>query len=174
MPVWVLTLSPTSHGSVNVFAYLFLPTRKMPSSQMVLMGMTACTDFGTKILFSPDNLYYEAMKPTLEAHEKGLPLIQSVIRHRDKDGLLKIRLVQAAVVDGGYSSENTLPISRTAWWRSFRCFLAVVSRASVSLSSCSLLSAVCTIVRTANIILWSRVVKSSRNSLLSFRCCSKS
>ena len=25
-----------------------------------------------------------------------------------------------------------------------------------------------------NIILWSRIVKSSRNSLLSFRCCSKS
>ena len=29
-----------------------------------------------KILFSPDNLYYEAMKPTLEAHEKGLPAVQ--------------------------------------------------------------------------------------------------
>lgn len=55
-----------------------------------------------------------------------------------------------------------------------RCFLAVVSRASVSLSSCSLLSAVCTIVRTANIILWSRVVRSSRNSFISLRCCSRS
>ena len=53
-------------------------------------------------------------------------------------------------------------------------FRAVVSKASVSLSSCSLVSAVCTIVSTANIILWSRVVKSSRNSLLSFLCCSKS
>ena len=29
-----------------------------------------------KILFSPDNLYYEAMKTTLEAHEKGLPAVQ--------------------------------------------------------------------------------------------------
>ena len=29
-------------------------------------------------------------------------LIQSVIRHRNKDGLLKIRLVQAAVVDGDF------------------------------------------------------------------------
>ena len=27
-----------------------------------------------KILFVPDNLYYEAMKPNIEAREKGLPV----------------------------------------------------------------------------------------------------
>ena len=29
-----------------------------------------------KILFVPENLYYEAMKNTIEAHEKGLPAVQ--------------------------------------------------------------------------------------------------
>lgn len=29
-----------------------------------------------KLMFLPDNLYYEAMKPTIEAHEKGLPAVQ--------------------------------------------------------------------------------------------------
>lgn len=29
-----------------------------------------------KILFAPENLYYEAVKQTLDAHEKGLPAVQ--------------------------------------------------------------------------------------------------
>ena len=29
-----------------------------------------------KILFAPENLYYEAMKNAIEAHEKGLPAVQ--------------------------------------------------------------------------------------------------
>jgi len=37
-----------------------------------------------------------------------------------------------------------------------------------------LLSARCTNVTTANIIRWSRVVRSSSISLVSFRCCSRS
>ena len=57
---------------------------------------------------------------------------------------------------------------RTAIWH-IR-FLAVERMASVSISSCSLVSAVMTMVRMPKIIRWSRVVRSSRNSLLSFRC----
>ena len=56
----------------------------------------------------------------------------------------------------------------TASWH--MCFRATESTASVSLSSCSLVSAVMARVITANIILWSRVVRSSKNSLLSLRC----
>ena len=41
---------------------------------------------------------------------------------------------------------------------------------SVSVSSCCLVSAVMTRVRTACIIRWSRVVRSDKNSLLSLRC----
>ena len=29
-----------------------------------------------KLMFLPDNLYYETMKPTIEAHEKGLPIVR--------------------------------------------------------------------------------------------------
>ncbi len=29
-----------------------------------------------KLMFLPDNFYYETMKPTIEAHEKGLPTVR--------------------------------------------------------------------------------------------------
>ena len=55
-----------------------------------------------------------------------------------------------------------------------RCLRAMDWRVSVSLSSSSLLSARCTSVTTANIIRWSRVVRSSSISRVSLRCCSRS
>ena len=35
-----------------------------------------------KILFVPENLYYEAMKNAIEAHEKGLPAVQEKKKRR--------------------------------------------------------------------------------------------
>ena len=55
-----------------------------------------------------------------------------------------------------------------------RCLRAVEYSVSVSLSSCSLLSARCTSVTSPNIIRWSRVVRSSSISLVSLRCSSMS
>ena len=37
-----------------------------------------------KILFAPENLYYEAMKNAIEAHEKGLPAVQDKKRKKRK------------------------------------------------------------------------------------------
>lgn len=37
-----------------------------------------------KILFAPENLYYEAMKQALDAHEKGLPAVQEKKRKKGK------------------------------------------------------------------------------------------
>ena len=37
-----------------------------------------------KILFAPENLYYEAMKQALDAHEKGLPAVQDKKRKKGK------------------------------------------------------------------------------------------
>lgn len=37
-----------------------------------------------KILFVPENLYYEAMKQALDAHEKGLPAVQDKKRKKRK------------------------------------------------------------------------------------------
>ena len=37
-----------------------------------------------KILFVPENLYYEAMKNAIEAHEKGLPAVQEKKRRKRK------------------------------------------------------------------------------------------
>lgn len=37
-----------------------------------------------KILFVPENLYYEAMKQALDAHEKGLPAVQEKKRKKER------------------------------------------------------------------------------------------
>ena len=37
-----------------------------------------------KILFVPENLYYEAVKQALDAHEKGLPAVQEKKRKKGK------------------------------------------------------------------------------------------
>ncbi|MCR0417187.1 PrgI family protein [[Clostridium] innocuum] len=37
-----------------------------------------------KILFVPENLYYEAMKQALDAHERGLPVVQDKKRRKRK------------------------------------------------------------------------------------------
>ena len=37
-----------------------------------------------KILFAPENLYYEAVKQALDAHEKGLPAVQDKKRKKGK------------------------------------------------------------------------------------------
>ena len=37
-----------------------------------------------KILFVPENLYYEAVKQALDAHEKGLPAVQDKERKKGK------------------------------------------------------------------------------------------
>ena len=34
------------------------------------------TSMPKKLMFLPDNLYYEALKPNIEAREKGLPVAQ--------------------------------------------------------------------------------------------------
>ena len=60
----------------------------------------------------------------------------------------------------------------TAIWQ--RCLRAQERMASVSESSSSSVSAVCTSVKTPNIMRWSRATRSFRNSRLSLRCCSMS
>ena len=39
-----------------------------------------------KILFVPENLYYEAMKQALDAHEKGLPAVQDKKKEKNAGG----------------------------------------------------------------------------------------
>ena len=63
-------------------------------------------------------------------------------------------------------TQNPFPVQEHRFYNSFA--------AVVQCTRCGTHYAACTIVSTANIILWSRVVRSSKNSLLSFRCCSRS
>ena len=39
-----------------------------------------------RVLFLPDNLYYEALKATIEAHEKGTPAVQKKQKKRKRRG----------------------------------------------------------------------------------------
>ena len=51
----------------------FIKYNGMTAEQFVWAWIKSEFLMPKKILFSPDNLYYEALKPNIEAREKGLP-----------------------------------------------------------------------------------------------------
>ena len=58
------------------FAMLgFLSYHGMTAEQFVWAWIKSEFLMPKKIVFLPDNLYYKALKPTIEAHEKGLPAV---------------------------------------------------------------------------------------------------
>ena len=54
----------------------FIKYNGMTAEQFVWAWIKSEFLMPKKLMFLPDNLYYEAMKPTIEAHEKGLPAAQ--------------------------------------------------------------------------------------------------
>ena len=54
----------------------FIKYNGMTAEQFVWAWIKSQFLMPKKLMFLPDNLYYEAMKPTIEAHEKGLPAVQ--------------------------------------------------------------------------------------------------
>lgn len=54
----------------------FVKYNGMTAEQFVWAWVKSQFLMPKKILFVPENLYYEAMKNTIEAHEKGLPAVQ--------------------------------------------------------------------------------------------------
>lgn len=54
----------------------FIKYNGMTAEQFVWAWIKSEFLMPKKLMFLPENLYYEAMKPTIEAHEKGLPAIQ--------------------------------------------------------------------------------------------------
>ena len=67
-PSWMCILGASPFAMMGFIKY-----NGMTAEQFVWAWIKSEFLMPKKILFSPDNLYYEAMKPTLEAHEKGLP-----------------------------------------------------------------------------------------------------
>ncbi len=53
----------------------FIKYNGMTAEQFVWAWIKSEFLMPKKLMFLPDNLYYEAMKPTIEAHEKGLPAV---------------------------------------------------------------------------------------------------
>ncbi len=51
----------------------FIKYNGMTAEQFVWAWIKSEFLMPKKLMFLPDNLYYETMKPTIEAHEKGLP-----------------------------------------------------------------------------------------------------
>ena len=67
---WVCIL-----GAFPFAAMGFIKYNGMTVEQFVWAWIKSEFLMPKKILFLPDNLYYEALKPTIEAHEKGLPAV---------------------------------------------------------------------------------------------------
>lgn len=68
---WVCIL-----GAFPFAAMGFIKYNGMTAEQFVWAWIKSEFLMPKKIVFLPDNLYYKALKPTIEAHEKGLPYLQ--------------------------------------------------------------------------------------------------
>ena len=60
-------------GAAPFAAFGFIKYNGMTAEQFVWAWIKSEFFMPKKILFVPDNLYYEALKPSIEAREKGLP-----------------------------------------------------------------------------------------------------
>lgn len=68
---WVCIL-----GAFPFEAMGFIKYNGMTAEQFVWAWIKSEFLMPKKLMFLPDNLYYETMKPTIEAHEKGLPTVR--------------------------------------------------------------------------------------------------
>ena len=68
---WVCIL-----GAFLFAAMDFIKYNCMTAEQFVWAWIKSEFLMPKKLMFLPDNLYYETMKPTIEAHEKGLPTVR--------------------------------------------------------------------------------------------------
>ena len=64
----------------------FVRYNGMTAEQFVLAWIKSQFLMPKKILFVPENLYYEAMKNAIEAHEKGLPAVQDKKKEKMQEG----------------------------------------------------------------------------------------
>ena len=62
----------------------FVRYNSMTAEQFVWAWVKSQFLMPKKILFAPENLYYEAVKQALDAHEKGLPAVQDKKRKKGK------------------------------------------------------------------------------------------
>ena len=68
---WVCIL-----GAFPFAAMGFIKYNGMTAEQFVWAWIKSEFLMPKKLMFLPDNLYYETMKPTIEAHEKELPTVR--------------------------------------------------------------------------------------------------
>lgn len=68
---WVCIL-----GAFPFAAMGFIKYNGMTAEQFVWAWIKSEFLMPKKLMFLPDNLYYETMKPTIEVHEKGLPSVR--------------------------------------------------------------------------------------------------
>lgn len=77
------TLSWVCILGASLFAVMgFVKYNGMTAEQFVWAWIKSEFLMPKKLMFNPDNLYYEAMKPTLEARAKGVPIAAKKQKHR--------------------------------------------------------------------------------------------
>ena len=62
----------------------FVKYNGMTAEQFVWAWIKSEFIMPKRVLFLPDNLYYEALKATIEAHEKGIPAVQKKQKKRKR------------------------------------------------------------------------------------------
>lgn len=76
---WMCILGATPFAVMGFVRY-----NGMTAEQFVWAWIKSQFLMPKKILFVPENLYYEAVKQALDAHEKGLPAVQDKKRKKGK------------------------------------------------------------------------------------------
>ena len=76
---WVCIL-----GALPFAAMGFIKYNGMTAEQFVWAWIKSEFLMPKKLMFLPDNLYYEAMKSNIEAREKGLPVVPKKQRRKER------------------------------------------------------------------------------------------
>ena len=76
---WVCIL-----GAFPFAAMGFIKYNGMTAEQFVWAWFKSEFLMPKKLMFQPDNLYYEAMKSSIEAREKGLPVVSKKQRRQER------------------------------------------------------------------------------------------
>lgn len=76
---WVCIL-----GAFPFAAMGFIKYNGMTAEQFVWAWFKSEFLMPKKLMFQPDNLYYEAMKSSIEAREKGLPVVSKKQRRKER------------------------------------------------------------------------------------------
>lgn len=142
-------------------------SNSMSFGKPYIMGIDGCIHDGWLLIRNT----YKVFDLTFLCHLLGTP--QMIIQYKSLAAGSTVNNLNKELVGNTVVTIPTIKEQRVLgqYLETLDNLITLHQRKPIVVNSSSTMNA-CTIVSTANIILWSRVVRSSRNSFISFFCCS--